>query len=74
MELNDSKMSINRISREELKEKLDRGDKFKLVNALGGLMLNIYLVLLTSATYMTQRKCSMSMMILLFIVPIQCVL
>ncbi len=35
MELNDSKMSINRISREELKEKLDRGDKFKLVNALG---------------------------------------
>jgi len=35
MELNDSKMSINRIGREELKEKLDRGDKFKLVNALG---------------------------------------
>ena len=36
MELNDSKMSINRISRKELKIKLDRGDKFKLVNALGG--------------------------------------
>ena len=26
---------MNLISREELKEKLDRGDKFKLVNALG---------------------------------------
>ena len=35
MGLNDSKMSMNLISREELKEKLDRGDKFKLVNALG---------------------------------------
>ena len=34
-ELNDSKPSMNLISREELKEKLDRGDKFKLVNALG---------------------------------------
>ena len=34
-ELYDSKMSMNLISREELKEKLDRGDKFKLVNALG---------------------------------------
>jgi rhodanese-related sulfurtransferase len=31
----DSKMSMNLISREELKEKLDREDKFKLVNALG---------------------------------------
>jgi rhodanese-related sulfurtransferase len=35
MGLYDSKMSMNLISREELKEKLDRGDKFKLVNALG---------------------------------------
>ena len=34
-ELNDSKLSMNLISREELKEKLDRKDKFKLVNALG---------------------------------------
>ena len=33
--MNDSKMSMNLISKEELKEKLDRGDKFKLVNALG---------------------------------------
>jgi rhodanese-related sulfurtransferase len=33
--MNDSKLSMNLISREELKEKLDRGDKFKLVNALG---------------------------------------
>jgi rhodanese-related sulfurtransferase len=33
--LYDSKMSINLISRKELKEKLDRGDRFKLVNALG---------------------------------------
>jgi len=31
----DSSMSMNLISKEELKEKLDRGDKFKLVNALG---------------------------------------
>jgi rhodanese-related sulfurtransferase len=29
------KLSMNLISREELKQKLDRGDKFKLVNALG---------------------------------------
>ena len=35
MGLNDSKMSMNIISREELKKKLDHGDKFKLVNALG---------------------------------------
>ena len=34
-ELNDSKLSMNLISGEELKEKLDRKDKFKLVNALG---------------------------------------
>jgi len=34
-ELNDSELSINLISREELREKLNRGDKFKLVNALG---------------------------------------
>jgi hypothetical protein len=33
-ELNDSKLSMNLISREELKEKLDRGDGFKLENAL----------------------------------------
>ena len=33
--MNNSKQSMNLISREELKEKLDRGDKFKLVNALG---------------------------------------
>ena len=33
--MNDSKSSINLISREELKEKLDLGNKFKLVNALG---------------------------------------
>ncbi len=26
---------MNLISREELKERLDRGDKFKLINALG---------------------------------------
>jgi rhodanese-related sulfurtransferase len=32
---NGSKSSMKLISREELKEKLDRGDKFKLVNALG---------------------------------------
>ena len=35
MGLNDSKMLMNIISREELKKKLDHGDKFKLVNALG---------------------------------------
>lgn len=29
------KLSMNLISGEELKQKLDRGDKFKLVNALG---------------------------------------
>ncbi len=29
------KLSMNLISREELKQKIDRGDKFKLVNALG---------------------------------------
>jgi hypothetical protein len=34
-ELHDSKLSMNLISREELKEKLDREDKFKLVNTLG---------------------------------------
>ena len=34
-ELNDCRLSINLISREELREKLNRGDKFKLVNALG---------------------------------------
>jgi rhodanese-related sulfurtransferase len=28
-------LSMNLISKEELKQKLDRGDKFKLVNALG---------------------------------------
>ena len=33
--MNDSKLSMNLISREELKERLDRGDKFKLINALG---------------------------------------
>jgi rhodanese-related sulfurtransferase len=33
--MNNSKLSMNLISREELKEKLDRGDKFKQVNALG---------------------------------------
>jgi rhodanese-related sulfurtransferase len=31
----DSKASMNLITREELKKKLDQGDKFKLVNALG---------------------------------------
>jgi rhodanese-related sulfurtransferase len=31
----ESKLSMNLISREELKQKIDRGDKFKLVNALG---------------------------------------
>src|ERR687891_484533 len=29
--MNDSKLSMNLISREELKEKLDRGDNFKLI-------------------------------------------
>jgi hypothetical protein len=46
--LNDSKLAMNLISREELKEKLDRRDRFKLVNALGEnghLKLNEYLVL-----------------------------
>jgi rhodanese-related sulfurtransferase len=33
--MNNSKLPMNLINREELKEKLDRGDKFKLVNALG---------------------------------------
>jgi hypothetical protein len=33
--MNDSKSSMKLISREDLKKKLDRGDKFKLVNALG---------------------------------------
>jgi hypothetical protein len=52
--MNDSKSSMNVISREELKEKLDRGDKFKLVNALGEWAFNakhIYVVLLTLAKY-----------------------
>ena len=34
-ELDDSKMSMNLISREDLRDKLDRKDKFKLVSALG---------------------------------------
>lgn len=33
--MSEPKLPINLIGREELKEKLDRGDKFKLVNALG---------------------------------------
>lgn len=33
--MNNSKLSMKLISREELKEKLDRRDNFKLVNALG---------------------------------------
>jgi rhodanese-related sulfurtransferase len=33
--VNDPKSSMKVISREELKAKLDRGDNFKLVNALG---------------------------------------
>ena len=33
--LNDSELSMDLISREELREKLNHGDKFKLVNALG---------------------------------------
>jgi rhodanese-related sulfurtransferase len=33
--MNNSNLSMKLIGREELKEKLDRGDKFKLVNALG---------------------------------------
>src|ERR671911_2675334 len=33
--MSESKLPINLISREELKEKLDRRDNFKLVNALG---------------------------------------
>ncbi len=33
--MNDSRLSINLIRREELKEKLDHGDKFRQVNALG---------------------------------------
>jgi rhodanese-related sulfurtransferase len=33
--MSESKLPINLISREELKEKMDRGDSFKLVNALG---------------------------------------
>ncbi len=33
--MSESKLPIKLISREELKEKLDRGDNFKLVNALG---------------------------------------
>ncbi len=32
---NDPKLSMKHISGEELKEKLDRGDNFRLVNALG---------------------------------------
>jgi hypothetical protein len=50
--MNDSKLSMNLISREELKERLDRGDKFKLVNALGEWAFNakhMYLVLSTLA-------------------------
>jgi hypothetical protein len=43
--LYDSKMSINLISRVELKEKLDRGDRFKLVNALGEWAFNAMRVL-----------------------------
>jgi rhodanese-related sulfurtransferase len=33
--MNDPKLEMNLISREQLKQKLDLGDKFKLVNALG---------------------------------------
>ncbi|MGB8085899.1 MAG: hypothetical protein WCF07_06390 [Nitrososphaeraceae archaeon] len=33
--MNESTLSTNLISRKELKEKLNRGDQFKLVNALG---------------------------------------
>jgi hypothetical protein len=33
--MNDSRLSMNLILGEELKEKLDQGDKFKQVNALG---------------------------------------
>jgi hypothetical protein len=50
--MNNSKLSMNLISREELKEKLDHGDKFKLVNALEEWAFNakhIYLILSTLA-------------------------
>jgi hypothetical protein len=33
--MDDSKTSMNLITMEELKKKLDRGDKFKIVTALG---------------------------------------
>ena len=35
MHSSQSKLLMNLINKEELKQKLDRGDKFKLVNALG---------------------------------------
>jgi len=51
-------MSMNLINREELKEKLDRGGKFKLVNTLGewAFEANEYLVLSTSGIYETQKN------------------
>lgn len=55
--MNDSKLPMNLISREELKEKLDREGKFKLVNTLGewAFEANEHLVLSKSGICETQK-------------------
>jgi hypothetical protein len=70
------KSSMNLINREELKQKLDRGDKFKLINALGEWAFNAKRgpVLSTSAKCRMRRRFSILMMILLSIVLMEHVL
>jgi hypothetical protein len=46
--MNDSRLSMNLIRREELKDKLDHGDKFRKVNALGRWAFNAKHILVLS--------------------------
>ena len=71
-ELNDSKLSMNLISREELKEKLDRKDKFKLVNALGEWAFEAKRIpgSINVSNIRDVKKCSILAMILSYIVLI----
>jgi hypothetical protein len=63
IKLNDSKLAMNLISREELKEKLDRRKEN------GHLKLNEYLVLSILLIY-DAKKCLAMMTILSYILPI----
>ena len=73
---NDSKSSMKLISREELKEKLDRGDNFKLVNALGEWAFNAKHIpgSINISKIEDARKVLILMMRLSYIVPIHRVL